>query len=353
MRWYLLVLVTGEHPAIPGARKPFSWHCTSFRYTAPGPLRAFLHQQAQASLARHGITEPVTWEPPAHWVTWEDWPGTDPASLAGDDLAAVLAKTGSVDEAASAIRLTPEHVRLYCEIAGTGPPPATANGLPVSESRASTLSPARLRDLYEHQNLPMTDIAAMAGCATATIRRLLKIDGVAQRTAYRRPPPESGITREWLHHEYVVKLRSIDSLARERGVTAPYLKSLARNWGLPIRRHSDFSGIGHLNLPAPPSPAMRAVTMRTGALSRAGADHPDPRPRQHRRCGALPLRRARRRPAADDRQDRDSRRVPHHRQVRHAFVHDGRRPRLHLRSTPDPPGRPGADEAAPGSGRET
>jgi hypothetical protein len=47
---------------------------------------------------------------------------------------------------------------------------------------------------------------------------------------------------------------------------APYLKNLARNWGLPIRRHSDFSGIGHLNLPAPPSPAMRAVTMRTGAL---------------------------------------------------------------------------------------
>jgi DNA-binding transcriptional LysR family regulator len=37
---------------------------------------------------------------------------------------------------------------------------------------------------------------------------------------------------------------------------------------LPIRRHSDFSGIGHLDLPAPPSPAMRAVTMRTGALGR-------------------------------------------------------------------------------------
>jgi hypothetical protein len=32
--------------------------------------------------------------------------------------------------------------------------------------------------------------------------------------------------------------------------------------------HSDFSGIGHLDLPAPPSPAMRAVTMRTGALRR-------------------------------------------------------------------------------------
>jgi hypothetical protein len=78
----------------------------------------------------------------------------------------------------------------------------------------------------------------------------------------------SGITLDWLHREYVVKLRSFDTLARERGVTAPYLMSLAKNWGLPIRRHSDFSGIGHLNLLVPPSPAMRAVTMRTDALDR-------------------------------------------------------------------------------------
>ena len=167
--------------------------------------------------------------------------------------------------------LTGEHPAIpgtRKQLTSTGPPPATANGLPISPSRASTLSPARLRDLYERQNLPMTEIAAMAGCATVTIRRLLQIDGVPQRPAYRRPLPESGITREWLHRAYVVKLRSIDTIARERGVTAYYLMSLARNWGLPIRRHSDFSGIGHLNLPAPPSPAMRAVTMRTGALGR-------------------------------------------------------------------------------------
>jgi hypothetical protein len=264
----MLALLTGEHPAIPGTRKPFSWQCTGFRYSAPGPLRDFLREQAEASLARHGITEPATWEPPDDWVTWPAWPGIDPASLAGDDLAVVLAGTGSVHEAAGTLRLTPEHVRLCCETASAGQPPATANGLPVSGSRADVLSPARLRDLYEYQNLPVIEIAALAGCATATIRRLLQIDGVPQRPAYRRPPPESGITREWLHREYTVKLRSIDTLARERGVCAPYLKNLARNWGLPIRRHSDFSGIGHLDLPALPSPAMRAVTMRTGALGR-------------------------------------------------------------------------------------
>jgi hypothetical protein len=267
-RWYLLMLLTGEHPAIPGTWKPFSWHCGNFRYSAPGPLRAFLRQQAEINLARHGITEPVTWEPPDDWAAWPAWPGASPASLTGGDAGAVLAGAGSVHEAASALALTPEHVRLYCEITGTGPLPATANGLPVSPSRAELLGPERLRDLYEHQNLPMTEIAALAGCATATIRRLLQLDGVPHRPAYRRPPPESGITREWLHREYAVKLRSIDTLARERGVSAPYLKSLAANWGLPVRRHSDFSGIGHLDLPAPPSPAMRAVTMRTGALRR-------------------------------------------------------------------------------------
>jgi hypothetical protein len=129
----------------------------------------------------------------------------------------VLATTGSVDEAANALALAPEHVRFCCEIADTGPQPVTANGLSVSPGRADVLSPARLRDLYEHQNLPMTEIAALAGCATVTLRRLLRIDGVPQRPTYHRPPPESGITREWLHREYAVKLRSIDTLARECG----------------------------------------------------------------------------------------------------------------------------------------
>src|ERR1019366_10450168 len=83
LRWYLLVLLTGEHPAILGTKKPFSWYCTGFRYSAPGPLRAFLRQQAEASLVRHGIAEPVTWEPPACWVTWETGPVPLPLASQG------------------------------------------------------------------------------------------------------------------------------------------------------------------------------------------------------------------------------------------------------------------------------
>ncbi len=268
LRWYLLVLLTGEHAAIRCAKKPFSWRCGNFRYDAPRPLRIFLRQQAEANLARHGITEPVTWEPPPHLVTWDGWPGTDPDRIPAGQVTALLEAGCSAHDVAATVGLTAEHARLWYEITGTGAPAATANGIPVSQDRADILAPARLRELYEHQNVPLTEIGAMAGCAMATIRRLLELDGVPQRPSYRRPPPESGITREWLEHEYTVKLRSIETLSRERGVTAYYLMSLARNWGLPIRHHSQFSGIGQLNLLAPPSPAMRAVTMRKGALGR-------------------------------------------------------------------------------------
>jgi hypothetical protein len=58
---------------------------------------------------------------------------------------------------------------------------------------------------------------------------------------------------------------------------------------------------------------MRAVTRRIPWL------------RQHRSSGSSPLRRARPRPAADDHQDRDARRVQHYRPVRHpARAHRGR-----------------------------
>ena len=194
-------------------------------------------------------------------------PGTDPDHIPAERVTALLEAGRSARATAAAVGLTAEHVRLWCEITGTGTP-ATAGKGTVSQNRADILTPARLRELYEHQNVPLTEIGAMAGCSTATIRRLLQLDGVPQRPSYRRPPPESGITRDWLEHEYTVKLRSIETLSRERGVTAYYLMSLARNWGLPIRHHSQFSGIGHLDLPAPSSSAVRAIIMRKGALGR-------------------------------------------------------------------------------------
>ena len=165
-------------------------------------------------------------------------------------------------------RLTCEHVRLYCETTGTEAAPAAPDGATAAQGRAAVLDRVRLREVYQDQHVPLAEIANMAGCGTATIRTRLQMDGVPRRFRNRRPAPGSRITRAWLQREYVVKLRSVETLARERGVRPAYLMSLARNWGLLIRQYSQFSGIGHLCLPALPSPAMRAVTMRKGALGR-------------------------------------------------------------------------------------
>ena len=77
------------------------------------------------------------------------------------------------------------------ELAQGGVVAAAAGSLPVS--RAQVLERPRLRELYEEDNLPIAEIAAMAGCATATIRRLLKHEAFhrAAPTAAHHPNPES------------------------------------------------------------------------------------------------------------------------------------------------------------------
>ena len=190
--------------------------------------------------------------------------------------------------------------------------------------------------------MPLAEIANMAGCGTATIRTRLQMDGVPRRFRNRRLAPGSRITRAWLEREYMVKLRSIGALARERGVTAAYLMSLARNWGLPIRHHSQFSGIGHLDLPVPPSPAIRAVTMRKGALGWLELitripDHDNiaaaARVLYDGRASAMAQMLHKIETAAGF--------AITDRSCRPLAPNDGR-PRVHLRSVPDPPDRSGA-----------
>ena len=103
-------------------------HCGNFRSSAPHPLRVFLRQQAQACLTRHGITEPVAWEPPPHWVTRASWPGTEPGHIPAGNLTPLLEAGRSAQDAAAAAGLTAEHVRLWCEITGTGAPVTAAEG---------------------------------------------------------------------------------------------------------------------------------------------------------------------------------------------------------------------------------
>ncbi|MFE4867791.1 TniQ family protein [Streptomyces sp. NPDC056682] len=281
IRWYLLMLLTGEaHPPSPDASLRFGWHCTEFRFRAPLALRAFLRQQAESNLEQHKIIEPLTWEPPESWVTDVSWPGVSPMSIVKSEFRNLLEAVGNVHEAADALGLTSEHIRLYCdlaEISTTTPSPVigkhhTKGTVSKVKIREGVLAPAELRHLYENKLMELSHIANLASCRPETVRRLLQRDGVLLRPQPGRLPQRPDITREWLHHEYIERQRDMANLARERGVTHHHLTKLARGWSLPIRSPGTrYNAIGHLALPWTPSPAIRAVTMCSGALDRLGA----------------------------------------------------------------------------------
>ncbi|MCX5357257.1 TniQ family protein [Streptomyces sp. NBC_00124] len=278
LRWYLLMLLTGEmHPPPHGASPRFAWHCTEFRFRAPPALRAFLRRQAQDNLARHRIDEPLTWEPPDSWVTGVTWPGTSPTDLDPSGVRDLLSTVTSVNEAGDALGLTTEHIRLYCDltdISTTTPSNAIGNlsnqlTPRAAEVRRGILAPEQLRDLYTHQQLELAHIARMASCSPDTVRALLIHDNIPLRPQAGRLPPRPDITRVWLHREYVQRRRTMAALARERRVSHYHLTHLAREWDLPIRStERRYNAIGHLTLPWTPSPAIQAVTASPTALDR-------------------------------------------------------------------------------------
>ncbi|MGW2867262.1 TniQ family protein [Kitasatospora sp. NPDC001225] len=258
MRWYILALLTGED-----RRSPYTARIREFRFQAPRELRLFLREQAQHHLTRHGISEPVTWEPPDEWVSDLRWPGASPSAIDHEAFRDLFATTESVHEIAQNLNLTPEHVRLHCEATDTGLPPRPANGKPLADRRTGLLAPQQLHDLYENQQLSLTRIAHLASCSPAIVRRLLQHDGVLLRS---RPT----VTRDWLYHEYIEKRRSIMALVREAGVSHLRLTQLAKQWGIPLRAPGRYSTLGTLMtvLPQPPSPALQTVANSTGALQR-------------------------------------------------------------------------------------
>ncbi|MFE1130489.1 TniQ family protein [Streptomyces albidoflavus] len=282
MRAYLLMLLTGEvRPPPEGASYRFAWHCSQFRFHAPQALRSFLRQQAEDNLTHHKITEPLTWEPPDAWVTAVQWPGLSPTDIVTDEFRDLLATSVTVHEAADALGLATEHVRLYCDLTETGAAtPSDVIGKHLStrtvrtvKTREGILAPDRLRDLYVNQKLELTHIARLASCSPDTVRRLLRQGGIPLRPRPRRIPDRPDITRGWLHHEYVERQRDIANLARERDVTHYHLTKMARAWGIMIRPAGGqcYNGVGHLNLHRPLSEDMRKVVMNSQALNRLRA----------------------------------------------------------------------------------
>jgi hypothetical protein len=236
-------------------------------------MARFLNQNARCLLDHAGITEPVSWEPPASWVTGITWPGPDPASITPADLHPLLQSGLPASTIAVRLGTTISHVRLA----------ATLNPAPQPLSwRAARAAPrpeppgtGQLRAFTEQGLRPRT-IARITGCSEHAISRALAESGLLQAASSR-----SKIDPHWLREQYQEQRRSLKDIATRTGIPATDLADAARSAGIPLRRGINSCGhpLASLGGPGAFTPATWSAFTRPHAEQRirrllAACGHP-------------------------------------------------------------------------------
>jgi len=230
---HLRALLTGDHTPPPGtgpdARKRQLRYTSKLRLSTHPAIAQFLREQATAHLARLHIAEPVTWEPPAHWVSGVIWPGIDPALVDRTALLREAASRAADGRLAAAAGLGLEHARLYAEInhiTTHTPPPPTRRSSP----RTTTPPIEILRDLYEHQKLNLSEISRRTGGSRRLITAAIREAGITiHPSGSRHLPP---IDPDWLQREYIDRGHSARHLAAQIGVPTHAIQHRAAKLGL-------------------------------------------------------------------------------------------------------------------------
>ncbi|MDX2404023.1 TniQ family protein [Streptomyces microflavus] len=247
LRWQLRRILLGADPQ-PGNHAPAWAH--RFAYRTHPDILDFLDEQARRNLTAHHVTdEPVTWEPPAHWLDTIALP-QPPVGLPTERLRALLTPDSTPRDVAKTLGLTVHQLRLLMEsrrlCAQTRP---YNKGHYPRPPRQGYLVPDKLRDLYQQQGLQQLQIAELAGCTTAVVKTALKQANIPLRP--RRAPGElkQSVDPAWLRTEYDDKGRTMADIARELSAPATNVSPLLDAWSIP--RHP----AGHRAPPAwQPSP---------------------------------------------------------------------------------------------------
>nr|BEK65015.1 TniQ family protein [Kitasatospora purpeofusca] len=288
-RWRIRKLLLGADPGT-ASRTP-AWQRNTAHLVAD-ELRTLLYRQARVNLQARGIDEPITWDPPAHWLPALDWPGFASEQIDRQAVADLMNTLPSLDDLSMATGVGSEHLRLYLEAVDAPAPTALAvatmrrprrravyrrsfaqaptpsgqiarrGGSPIP--RQGVLAPEELRRLYIDERLSTPKIAKLAGCTSSTVGRFLKEAGIPTR---RREGPMltaqgSPVTAEWLRREYVELGRDTPDIALELGCHTAQVSHLMKRFGIPARAlFATTNRFARLQIPL--SPAMSAVsTMR-------------------------------------------------------------------------------------------
>lgn len=233
-----------------------------FVFTMPAWLRSFLLDQAQATLAEHGISEPVQWEPPRRWVTDVTLPGVEPDDVDRTGFRDTIAVHKTPARTAAALGVPPEHVRLFASLSGLTAPerrlPQRARGRLVP--RQGDLSPDRLRHLYLDQGLSYQRIAQDIGCSSTVVVNALAHADLLDLPS-RRP---TMVTRAWLAKQCTVRNRALRGISKECGLPVRELRRMAAQWGIPA--WTDFDRplpAPFASLPQPLAPDLHRVLVST------------------------------------------------------------------------------------------
>ncbi|MFE5958008.1 MULTISPECIES: TniQ family protein [Streptomyces] len=247
LRWQLRRLLLGADPE-SGNHAPAWTH--RFAYRTHSGILAFLHQQARWNLDAHHLGgEPVTWEPPAHWLDALDLPQPH-LDLPDERVRALLTAESAARDVARQLELSVHQLRLLMESRGLSAATRPHNkGTYPRPPRQGVLVPERLRDLYERQGLQQLQIAELAGCSSAVVKTALKQAGIARRPRRAAGELQRSVDPQWLRTEYHDRGRTVADVARELAACDTNVSQLLDTWGIP--RHPP----GHRAPPAwQPSP---------------------------------------------------------------------------------------------------
>ena len=202
----------------------------------PPPARQFVRDQAQQLLDAHGITEPLTWQPPAPANPDAPWPGIDPNSIDHDQFTDAFTRHATAPRPLArlgdATGLNPTHIRLYTELIDLNTPEHQWDAL-AADTSGAILSPDRLRHLYHHQQSTLSDIARRSLTTERVIRRTLTNSGT--RLLSRRPR-STPIPLEWFQQNYINTGKTIRQAAAEAGVSRNTFSKYARLHNIPPAR---------------------------------------------------------------------------------------------------------------------
>ena len=262
MRCYLFQRISGQaieaapgHPGINDA----GFRTEYVRFTAlrtPEVAQA-LDDEARAFLAAQNIhDEPVIWHPPVSLMDGLVLPGADPDRVDVHLLhGLVRQRKNPARYAAGVLGASVEAVRYLLDQHPAPIPQPVSTGR-VLQRAMETLPRTELARLYLDEHCSLKQIANLTGFSRGVLTRLAREYGISLRSGPRDYKRRGVVEADWLFEQYVVRLRTLGDLAREKDMSTANMTRWAHTHNVPLRRGAASHAATHrVNQQAARAPA--------------------------------------------------------------------------------------------------